>query len=119
MSMRKGFAVDVIKDRGALARVVDNGEIENVYRLQIMNGTEQTQQYSVRVSGLAGLRIVTPAQLSVEATGIGSLPVRLTLSPDLAEAYRGRANPIVFEIETTESGDTRTASEKSVFFVPR
>ncbi len=119
LSMRKGFAVDVIKDRGALARVVDNGAIENVYRLQIMNGTEQTRQYSVRVSGLAGLRIVTPAQLSVQATGIGSLPVRLTLSPDLAEAYRGRANPIVFEIETTESGDTRTASEKSVFYVPR
>ena len=118
LSMRKGFAVDVIKDRGALARVVDNGEIENVYRLQIMNGTEQTRQYSVRVSGLEGLRIVTPAQLRVVATGIGSLPVRLTLSPDLAEAYRGRANPIVFEIETTESGDTRTASEKSVFFVP-
>jgi len=119
LSIRKGFAVDVIKDRGALARVVDNGAIENVYRLLITNGTEQTRQYSVRVSGLAGLRIVTPAQLSVEATGIGSLPVRLTLSPDLAEAYRGRANPIVFEIETTESGDTRTASEKSIFFVPR
>ncbi|NMM11061.1 MAG: cytochrome c oxidase accessory protein CcoG [Polaromonas sp.] len=119
LSMRKGFAVDVIKDRGALARVVDDGAIENVYRLQITNGTEQTQQYSVEVSGLPGLTLALPAQLSVEPTGIGSLPVRLTLAAEAAEAYRGHANPIVFEIHTGQAGDLKTSREKSVFFVPR
>jgi cytochrome c oxidase accessory protein FixG len=119
LSMRNGFAVDVIKDRGAQAREVGNGYIENVYRLQITNGTEQAQQYSVRASGLPGLAIAMPAQLSVEATGIGSLPVRLTLAPDAAQAYRGRANPIVFEIQTHQAGDIKTVKEKSVFFVPR
>jgi len=37
LSKRRGFTVDVIKDRGALARQVANGAIENVYRPQISN----------------------------------------------------------------------------------
>jgi polyferredoxin len=31
----------VVRDRASLARIVDDGEIENVYRLQIMNATER------------------------------------------------------------------------------
>lgn len=59
------------------------------------------------------------AQLDVAAIGIGSLPVRLTLAPEMAEPYRGRANPIHFEITTSQAGATRTRVEKSTFFVPR
>ena len=119
LSMRHGFTVDVIKDRGTLARQVANGYVENVYRLQISNSTEQLQRYRVTASGLPGLNLVSPDQLDVAAVGIGSLPVRLTLAPDAAEPYRGRANPISFEITTTGSGETRTRTEKSTFFVPR
>ena len=119
LSLRNDFVVDVIKDRGTLARVVGNGFIENVYRMQITNSSEQMQTYSASVSGLPGLNIVTPAQLSVQAVGIGSLPIRLTLSPDAAQAYRGRANPIVFEIRTIQSGETKMTHVKSTFLVPR
>nr|WP_293410454.1 FixG Ig-like domain-containing protein [Piscinibacter sp.] len=38
--LRTPFRVDVVRDRGALARLVDDGQIENVYRLQMMNATE-------------------------------------------------------------------------------
>ena len=119
MSVRKGFSVDVMKDRGALARVVGKGHVENVYRLQIMNGTESAQQYTISVSGLPGLEMETATQLEVEATGIGSLPVRLTLAPEAAEAYRGRTQPIMFEIQTGPPDNVKTAREKSTFFVPR
>lgn len=119
LSQRKGFAVDVIKDRGTLARVVAGGAVENVYRLHISNGSEQPQMFSATVSGLPGLAIVTSAQLRVEATGMGSLPLRLTLPADAAESYRGHANPIVFEIRTQQNGQTLTTLEKSTFFVPR
>jgi ferredoxin len=57
--------------------------------------------------------------VDVAPVGIGSLPVRLTLAPDAAEAYRGRANPISFEITTTGPGQTRSRIEKSTFLVPR
>jgi hypothetical protein len=43
--LRTPLKVDVIRDRGALARMVEQGRIENVYRLQLMNATEATQVY--------------------------------------------------------------------------
>jgi len=119
LSLRNGFVVDVIKDRGTLARVVGKGVVENVYRMQITNGAEQAEQFSISVSGLPGLSIVTPTLLNVDAVGIGSMPVRLALSPEAAEAYRGQANPIVFDIQTIQSGQTKTTHVKSTFFVPR
>jgi peptide/nickel transport system substrate-binding protein len=39
MAMRTPFKADVVRDRGTLARQVDDGWVENVYRLQIMNAT--------------------------------------------------------------------------------
>jgi len=119
LSLRQGFKVDVIKDRGAQARVVEQGYIENVYRLQVMNGTEREQDYTVTVSGLPGLALAEPIQLHVTPTGIGMVPVRLTLPPDQAQAYQGKSNPIVFEVRTEEDGKPRVAHEKSTFFVPR
>jgi cytochrome c oxidase accessory protein FixG len=119
LSLRQGFKVDVIKDRGAQARIVERGYIENVYRLQVMNGTEREQHYTVTVSGLPGLALAEPLQLHVTPTGIGMVPVRLTLPPDQAQAYQGKSNPIVFEVRTEEDGKPRLAHEKSTFFVPR
>ena len=121
LSLRAGFSVDVIKDRGTLARVVEEGVVENTYRLQIANGTEQTRHYRVSVDGLPGLRITTPAEVSIAATRIRSLPmtVALALAPEAAEALRGRAHAIEFEITTSQNGQTSTRREKSTYFVPR
>ncbi len=119
LSTRSGFGVDIIRDRGALARQTGKGQIENVYRLQIRNGTEQTQRFNVQVSGLPGLQLVTSAELEVPAIGIASLPVRLTLPPEQAETLRGRASEIQFTITRVNTGDTRSSTERSTFFVPR
>ncbi len=119
LSLRQGFSVDVIKDRGAQARIVEQGAIENVYRLQVMNASEQPQDFVIRVSGLPGLTLVTPASLHVERAGIGTLPVRLNLPPEATAGLEGRSSPIVFEIRTEIDGTMRTAHEKSTFFVPR
>jgi len=119
LSLRKGFTVDIIKDRGSLARVVEGGQIENVYTLHIANGTEQARRYRVEASGLPGLRITSPAAVDVPPTGIGTLVLRLALAPEAAEAYRGRASPIVLEVSTDDDGVVTTAREKSTYFVPR
>jgi len=42
LSMRTLFKVNVVRDRGVMAREVAGGKIENVYRLQVMNATEST-----------------------------------------------------------------------------
>ena len=40
LTLRTPFKVDVVRDRGVMARVVGKGDIENLYRLQLMNATE-------------------------------------------------------------------------------
>ena len=119
LSLRQGFVVDVIKDRGAMARVVGRGEVENVYRMQVTNGSEHTQSYRIAVSGLEGLSIVTPTELSVEAAAIGTLPLRLTLPAAEAETRESKSHPIVFEVTALQDGSEKTARVKSTFLVPR
>ncbi len=119
LSLRSGFSVNVIKDRGALARTVEDGAVENTYILQIANGTEQSADYRITVAGLPGLHIVTAAQVMVEGTRIRALPLTVAMAPREAEAIRGRASPIVFEITSTTEGRLNSLREKSTFFVPR
>ena len=59
LALRLPLRVDVVRDRGSLARVVEDGRIENVYRLQVMNTTEAPQQYRISVSGDPGVQAST------------------------------------------------------------
>jgi cytochrome c oxidase accessory protein FixG len=119
LSNRKGFSVDVMKDRGTLAREVEFGAIENVYRMQVMNGLERQQQYHASVHGLPALQLVTAPDLTVEATGINSLAIRLSLPADAAQNYRGQTVPIFFQVQTEVDGRVVSTEEKSTFYVPR
>ena len=87
VALRSPFEFDVIKDRGALARIVDEGTVENVYRLQIMNRTEVPQTYRVAVSGVAGL-VLTAPDVTVAPAGIESLVVSLRLPHEAAQPLR-------------------------------
>ncbi len=112
---RHSFRVDVVRDRGSIARVVGQGQVENVYRLQIMNATERGQQYLIRVAGLDRARIVSDVMVEVEAAESRWVPVRVQLPPD---ASAPGSHPIEFSI--TAQGDGRDeVIEKSVFLVPR
>jgi len=71
------------------------------------------------VAGLEGLAIVTPAELAVDALDIGTLPLRLTLPPETAQAHPGQAQPIVFTVTTVQEGEEKTTRVKSTFLVPR
>jgi cytochrome c oxidase accessory protein FixG len=111
--LRKPFRVDVIRDRGVMARVVEGGKIENVYRLQVMNATESTQHYKVTVSGLPRLEVTSENVLTVGAAQAGWLVVRTQLPPDSATPG---SHKIKFRIYSMDMEDHD--SEKSVFLVP-
>ena len=113
--MRKPLKVDVIRDRGALARMVEQGRIENVFRLQIMNATESTQRYVITVSGLPGATIASENEVDVLPTEVRSAAIRVQIPPDAATPG---SHPIQFVIRSV--GDTPVeVSEKAAFLVPR
>jgi cytochrome c oxidase accessory protein FixG len=55
--LRKPLALDVIRDRNALYRLLDDGRVENVYDVKIMNKTETGHWFRVSASGPGALSI--------------------------------------------------------------
>jgi cytochrome c oxidase accessory protein FixG len=121
--MRTPFMVDVVRDRAALARIVDAGRIENVYRLQIMNAREQSQRYRVTVGGIAGAQLVGAGADEIEVGPAAArwVPVAVQLSPEAARAAGAGAHRIDFAITQQPDGDGRTwqRDERSTFVIPR
>jgi cytochrome c oxidase accessory protein FixG len=110
---RTPFKVDVVRDRGALARIVGQGQIENVYRLQIMNATEKPQLYQLSVSGFPGARLVTEPSVQVDAAASRWVAVRVQAPADASPG----SHPMTFLIEGVNGQGV--LAEKSAFLVPR
>jgi len=115
---REAILINVIKDRQVMARQVGEGEIENVYRLQLINRTERPLQLRLRADGLAGLRLLTQdaQSISVAPSSIGTLPVQLRLP--LSAGLEAGAHPVQIEAQEL-GGGAKTFAAKAVFFVPR
>ena len=122
MALRSPFRVDVVRDRASLARLVDDGQIENVYRLQIMNATEQPQRYRVSVKGLPGIVLDGADTLDVLPAQARWMSVAARVPPGTAAASGPGAHAIEFEIQRLEQQPAAAAApvvEKSTFVVPR
>ena len=121
LALRSPFRVDVVRDRASLARQVDQGQVENVYRLQIMNATESLQHYRVQVAGLPGIALARPAELEVLGAEARWLTVNVQVPPESAQQAGAGAHPIEFRIERIDSqgGPPAQVAEKSTFIVPR
>jgi len=114
LATRTPFKVDVVRDRGMLARIVSGGKIENIYRLQLMNASETVQRYKVTASGLPGLALTGSDTFTVESTEARWVVIALQLPYDAAPAG---SHPIHFDIESLDSPGK--LAEKSVFLVPQ
>ena len=115
---RVPLKVDVIRDRGALARVVDDGIIENVYRLQIMNTQEEFRRFRITASGIGGIYVASEEIAELPGASAKAFPVRLRLPAAAARLAQPGSNPITFEIKAINH-DNVSVREKSVFLLPR
>ena len=122
LALRTPFRVDVVRDRGALARLVEDGRIENVYRLQLMNASERPQRFRIAVSGLPGATVIGAHEVGVGAAESRWTPVVVQVPPDAAQRAGGGAHVIEFNIEQLSASGAEPVwrrSERSTFLVPR
>ena len=112
--LRTPLKVDVIRDRGALARMVEQGRIENVFRLQLMNITETPQRYTVSVAGLPGISLASEHEFEVLPAEVRSAVVRVQIPPGATPG----SYPIDFDIQAMGNEDVRVR-EAAAFLVPR
>lgn len=124
LATRETLRVDIIRDRGSLGREVAGGLMENVYRLQILNASEETLTLSIGAEGLPDLHVLTargaqqPAiDIDVPAAGNMLLPVVVQAPYDAAEPG---SHPITFVTDSSsESGRETQVREASSFIFPR
>ncbi|MBB5609628.1 MULTISPECIES: cytochrome c oxidase accessory protein CcoG [unclassified Janthinobacterium] len=113
--LRTPLKLDVIRDRGSLGREVEDGMIENVYRLQIMNTSEQRQTYRITVDGLPGLSLLTRDEVTLGPTETLAWPIRLRAPHGVGA--KG-SNKIGIALTSVDDASLHV-HEKAVFFVPR
>ena len=114
LATRTPLKVDVVRDRAALARLMEGGQIENIYRLQVMNATEGPRRYRIEAQGLPELRVASEPEVDVGPAESRWVPVRLRAPYGAAPAG---SHAVRFEVREVDG--TAQVSEKSVFLVPR
>ena len=114
LALRTPLKVDVVRDRASLARIVSGGNIENVYRLQIMNASERSQTYRISAEGLPGLVVASEAEAQVGAAESRWVVVRLQVP--YGAAHHG-SHKIHFHVANLQ-GDAEV-TEKATFLMPR
>ena len=110
---RVPLKVDVIRDRAAIAREVEGGRIENVYRLQIMNTAESGRAFQIAATGLPTLEIAGTSRVELDGTASRMVPVRLRVQPGAVAAGTHRIEFVV----TAVGAEGIEVREKSVFMV--
>jgi cytochrome c oxidase accessory protein FixG len=128
LCLRNSFRVDVVRDRGVMARLTAGGKVENVYRLQIMNATETTQHYQLVVKGLQDIEI--ESENMEDAEGIEDKEENRVVMVKPAESrwvivdlkipdgsLKPGSHKIQFEIQSLETKEK--VVEKSTFIMPR
>ncbi len=111
--LRVPLKLDVIRDRAAIAREVEGGLIENVYRLHVMNTTEQARALELSVSGLPGAHLWGEPTLGIAAATTRMVLVKVRVPP---EAAPPGSHPIEFRLRAV-GGDGAEVREKSVFII--
>jgi cytochrome c oxidase accessory protein FixG len=116
LALRNPLKVDVIRDRRVLAREVDGQWIENVYRLNVMNASEEARRLRVRVEGIDGARLDRGGEIAVDAASnaSGTVAVRVPVG-----ALPSGSHPLQLIIESDAAGAPLAVREKSTFMIPR
>ena len=115
-SQRIPLGLDVIRDRNTLYRETNEGLIENVYILKILNMDKVQHQYELTVSGIPGLTLHKDMPTIVVASGgVQELPVRLRADEAELEA---RSSDVVFSLVAIDD-DKLTVTEDARFLGPQ
>ncbi|RRU73560.1 cytochrome c oxidase accessory protein CcoG [Stutzerimonas xanthomarina] len=90
--------LDVLKDR-VLFRENEQGNIENVYTLKVMNKAQQEQTFVIEATGLDGLVYEGRSEIRAEGGELVTIPVELSIA---AEKLPSSTNEIVFHIRSVD-----------------
>ncbi len=101
LAERVPMRADVIRDRRTLSREAENGQIENLYEIQVINMDDRPHHYDVTARGIDGLSVATGNSVDIPALGTANLTVVLRADP--ARLTRP-SYPVFFKIKARDDG---------------
>ncbi|MBI6912556.1 cytochrome c oxidase accessory protein CcoG [Pseudomonas juntendi] len=113
LQLRPMVSLDVIKDRG-LFRENAQGQIENIYLLKVINKTERTQHYLLRLLDADGFTLQGDTALVIPAGEMSELPVSVAM---LAERPTSSSQTLSFVISERDDPAIRSVTH-SRFVAP-
>jgi polyferredoxin len=107
--------LDVLRDRNALYRQLNDGRIENVYTVRIINKDSAAHTFSLAVVDLPGAQVDSEQPTyQVAPAEVKSIAVRVRAP---ADAVRG-GHTIQLRVQSTDVAEIATQT-KARFFAPR
>ncbi|HPF28403.1 MAG TPA: FixG Ig-like domain-containing protein, partial [Steroidobacteraceae bacterium] len=114
LGLRKPIGIDVIRDRNALYRMLDDGRLENVYTVKILNKSEQARRFRVSVNDPERLTI-DPAEPTFLVDSGAVYPAAIRVRRDAYEPV----GPETIRFTITAVDDPRlTASAEARLLAP-
>ena len=114
LTLRVPLRVDVLRDRVALGRILEDGSVENVYRLQIMNTAEAMHRFRIDIDGPKGAVIVSPDDVAIAGASMGTVVTAVRVPPQAGPG----SWPIRFHVHALDQPTVQVV-ERSIFRVPQ
>ncbi|MGO9446607.1 MAG: cytochrome c oxidase accessory protein CcoG [Thiobacillaceae bacterium] len=115
LATRIPLRVDVIRDRNMLSRENDLGQVENLYRVEIINMDDLVHRYRITVRGVEGM-IAKPQNDHLIAEPLATLDMPVLLVADPVN-LKSRTTPV--EIVVTAEGDPKLSKTAKTTFLSR
>nr|MBP8133641.1 cytochrome c oxidase accessory protein CcoG [Zoogloea sp.] len=106
----------IVRDRGVMSREADDGSIENVFHLQLINTSEVTRTYAVSVAGIEGIHLARPETVTVPGAAAASATITVRVGAEQAENLHG-ARAMRFTLADVGSPDVQV-EEAAKFWLP-
>lgn len=114
--LRKPLELDIIRDRNSLYRETNEGLIENVYTLKVLNKSQTEQVYNITVSGLKDAVFIGAQQVTVAGGEVFSLPISIAMD---AYDIESAVTEFTFSVSTTQIDGTVVSVEEHSKFLYR
>jgi len=106
--------LDVIRDRQQIYSVSSAGLIENIYRIEMLNKTSESQWFNLHLEGLQGVKFTEEPRYWIEAGTLLEMPIRLISEP---QNLKKTINTVEFRL-ASEQGASIEAKQASRFIGP-
>ena len=111
---RVPLELDVVRDRNTLYRENQQGYIENVYQLRIINKSQQADVFNIVPGGIDDLDYMGPSEVRIEGGEVYTLPVTVAIDP-----YYLDASLVEISFTVTSQSDERVSRTTQSNFLSR